>query len=241
MYNHINKLKIVSFTFFVMIVFSLIVASAVLLPSRNVVDSDKAATLSCTYPTPPPSCTYQGADATTNCGAKLICTSSTEPSSSPNPACTYTDVLPPAGCSWYYYTTSDTNCGRLPACGEFTNTTPTVTSVSCGCSENACTGLCKFSANTTGTLSSPYKCSLEQAQNVSPIPTQNDYNSFCNRPNRTLGDADGDSKVDDLDYFYYVKIVNGGVVKPNINADFNGDGVVSISDRVILIQSIKNL
>jgi hypothetical protein len=41
-----------------------------------------------------------------------------------------------------------------------------------------------------------------------------------------------------MDYFYYVGAVNGGRIPPSVNPDFNGDGEVGTSDRVIIIRSL---
>ena len=54
------------------------------------------------------------------------------------------------------------------------------------------------------------------------------------------------SKVDDLDYFYYVQAVSGGTMpidsskSLNVNPDFNGNGSVGTDDRIIVIHSLQS-
>lgn len=121
---------------------------------------------------------------------------------------------------------------------------PTITSLpqpipsqpdSCICkTDDMCDGSCLSVASSSGTL----KCSRESA--IGPTPEASVKNSFCKRYYRSSGDIDGNNKIDTLDYFYYLRVVNGGQVPTEVNADVNGDGLVSPSDRAIVVQSINN-
>jgi hypothetical protein len=73
------------------------------------------------------------------------------------------------------------------------------------------------------------------------MSNQDVKNNYCTRYYRTTGDADGNNAVDNLDYFYYVRFVNGGQVPDEINPDFNGDGVVSVSDRKIVVRTLGDI
>jgi len=53
-----------------------------------------------------------------------------------------------------------------------------------------------------------------------------------------MGDTDGDSVVTSLDLGYYSNAVNGFHIPAGVNPDINGDGVVSVEDRNIIIKSI---
>lgn len=113
---------------------------------------------------------------------------------------------------------------------------PTTVAVNCVCeSTNLCSTSCTFDKLSTVSYASPISCKLEVGTG-----TQADKNSYCNRSLRVQGDADGNGIVDDTDYFYYVKIVNGGTVPAKVNADFNGDGLVSVTDRIIVVNVLKS-
>jgi hypothetical protein len=58
-------------------------------------------------------------------------------------------------------------------------------------------------------------------------------NADCRRSYRTLGDANGDEKVNEFDYLYYLRVGIGVSVPTVINADFNGDGSVNTNDLKI--------
>ena len=115
---------------------------------------------------------------------------------------------------------------------------------------NACDSSCSFSTFSSSQLSNvsyanPVGCSLSSVP-FSSTPTQTNQNQWCQRNLRTKGDATGDGKVDDLDYFYYVQAVSGGTMpidsskSLNVNPDFNGNGSVGTDDRIIVIHSLRN-
>lgn len=105
---------------------------------------------------------------------------------------------------------------------------------SCTCQTNICSSSCAFQGTTNTGLS----CKRE-----SGIPGTIDVTSpnlYCNRIYRYLGDADGINGVTSEDYFYYVRAVNGQSLPSTVNPDFNGDGVISPTDRSIVVNTIKN-
>lgn len=122
--------------------------------------------------------------------------------------------------------------------------TPTVTPTSLPVPTQPATCVCKAddscdsSCLSFSTPSAALKCTRESV--IGPTPDQAAKNLYCKRYYRTSGDVDGNNKIDSLDYFYYVRVVNGGQVPADINADVNGDGVVSPSDRAIIVQNINN-
>lgn len=116
--------------------------------------------------------------------------------------------------------------------------TPTVPlePATCVCkSDDTCDSSCLYNATPSGAL----KCSRESV--IGPTPDQAAKDTYCKRYYRTAGDVDGSNTIDDADYFYYVRVVNGGTVPAEINADVNGDGVVSPSDREIIANALKNI
>jgi len=54
-----------------------------------------------------------------------------------------------------------------------------------------------------------------------------------------MGDTDGDGNITSVDLGYYTNAVNGRNIPPNVNPDMNGDGVVSIEDREIIVSSLQ--
>ncbi len=117
---------------------------------------------------------------------------------------------------------------------------PTATPVpGCLCkSDNTCDPVCAFDKYSDVTYTSPVRCSRETSI-AGPTPASSQKTLFCQRNKRTKGDVDGDGVVTlDRDYFYYVAAVNGGGVPSGVDADANGDGVVSPSDRAIIIRSL---
>jgi hypothetical protein len=68
-----------------------------------------------------------------------------------------------------------------------------------------------------------------------------DINEYCIRPYRTIGDADGDGKITVVDYLYTLRLMKKYSTTLNINADFNGDGVIDDTDLAIVKSSLKSL
>lgn len=135
-----------------------------------------------------------------------------------------------------------------------TTITPTPTpseNTSCVCnSNNSCDASCSFTKYSSSDISNvnysnPIGCSLASVP-FSSTATQTNKNQWCQRNLRTKGDATGDGKVDDLDYFYYVQAVSGGTMpidsskSLNVNPDFNGNGSVGTDDRIIVIHSLQS-
>jgi hypothetical protein len=60
--------------------------------------------------------------------------------------------------------------------------------------------------------------------------------SDCSK--RPMGDADCNGVVNNIDYLYYVSVVNGGTVPPNVSADFNNDNETGTKDREIIIATL---
>ena len=108
----------------------------------------------------------------------------------------------------------------------------------CACgTNNLCTNSCTFAGVATG---STFSC-LREDDKISQTISAANKNSYCKRNARTTGDADGNGIVDSLDYFYYQQFVNGVKVADIINPDFNGDSVVSLADRNIVIGTLNAL
>ena len=104
----------------------------------------------------------------------------------------------------------------------------------CGCeSDNFCSTSCSFSGRAASD-----RASCDRDIGYGPI-FDSDKKSYCLRSFRTEGDADGDGQITPLDYFYYRQAVDGGKLPPGVNPDFNGDAVVSYSDRVIVIATLS--
>lgn len=117
----------------------------------------------------------------------------------------------------------------------------------CVCSENdVCDTSCVFERLTCDNETS---CNIRYTQEVKcnreasgmSISSKDIKDSYCRRYYRLSGDADGNGTVNKLDYFYYVRFVNGGKVPDDINPDFNGDGAVSVSDRNIIVRALQNI
>lgn len=128
----------------------------------------------------------------------------------------------------------------LTASQPTATTAPTATSVpGCDCSAtaNTCAAVCPVNQATNKfsdiTYTEPVKCSLTSTINVPTPATAQEKTSWCNRPGRTKGDADGNGVVNDLDYIYYMRAVMRAPLPGSINPDFNGDGDVTTADLVI--------
>lgn len=105
----------------------------------------------------------------------------------------------------------------------------------CSCNnQNKCSSACTFEG-VSGTAN--VKCELSSTFFQS-TPADTDKTDWCQRPKRTLGDANGDYAITNLDYMYYVSAVNGGKIPVTVNPDFNGDGEVGAADRTIIIGSL---
>lgn len=111
---------------------------------------------------------------------------------------------------------------------------------------------CKFSLSSFPTTGTNYDNTAIQSEQQPTFDTEAtnlkcstkdgaDVNDYCTRPYRTIGDADGDGKVTDVDYLYTLRLMKGYPVTLNINADFNGDGVVDDKDLAIVKSSLKSL
>ncbi|QQG44210.1 MAG: hypothetical protein HYW86_05120 [Candidatus Roizmanbacteria bacterium] len=128
--------------------------------------------------------------------------------------------------------------------------TPTATATpsptpnpSCGCNspsltEGTCTSACLFDKYSDVNYSNPIKCVLSVSM-FNSTPTNEQKTGWCRSSLRTRGDADGNGRVNDLDYFYYVSVVNGGKIPQTVNVDFNGDGEVGVNDRSVIIRSLR--
>jgi len=117
-----------------------------------------------------------------------------------------------------------------------TNTITPTTNPSCLCSNNICSNTCTFTKDSTVTYPNNISCNREII--LGNTPTPNEKNLYCNNTKRLIGDADMSGNVDNTDYIYYVRAVNGGVIPANIFPDANGDGVVSATDRAIIVRNI---
>lgn len=122
---------------------------------------------------------------------------------------------------------------------------PTQPSLPCLCNtNNTCTMTrCTFSKYTNITYANPIKCKpLIATKYVSnALPSSGQETDWCRRPQRTKGDANGDDVIDLVDYFYTLTVANSiAKIPPTINADFNGDGLVNVTDKQIVIRSINN-
>lgn len=102
--------------------------------------------------------------------------------------------------------------------------TPTPGSVTgCSCqTDDYCSSLCTFEMHTTGVNYGP-----DNNRRIKCGPPPGD---FCNRPKRTKGDADGNSRMDIFDYVYWLRGSRGARIPPSVNPDFNGDGVIDGTD-----------
>lgn len=119
---------------------------------------------------------------------------------------------------------------------------PTITQpASCVCNQdNTCDSSCVYQVPScpegATCPSTQMKCARESS--IGPTPGAEAKNGYCRSAKRFVGDADGNGIVDALDYLYYVRAVNGGQIPDTVNPDFNGDGYVSPSDRVIIIATL---
>jgi hypothetical protein len=148
------------------------------------------------------------------------------------------------------YIFDDINLQEITALPTSTPTltiTPTVTvsppvSPVPGCLCNAddtCATVCTFDKFATPiTYTDPIKCSLSSSFFANSPSTEN-KTSWCQKTLRTKGDTDGNGTINNTDYFYYVAAVNGGKIPVTANPDFNGDGEVGASDRMIIVKSLN--
>ncbi len=105
----------------------------------------------------------------------------------------------------------------------------------CICSTgDICDNTCTFE-NKPAT---PIKCVREIAV-VGPTPGVDDKKAYCQRPRRTKGDANGDGLIDQNDYAIYLRASLSAPIASNDNPDFNGDGMVTPADLLILKNSIQ--
>lgn len=95
----------------------------------------------------------------------------------------------------------------------------------------------------------PFKCSYETRILTNQPPSQQDKNSWCRlilndqKPTprmRLKGDANGDSKINQLDYIIYLRANLGSPIYSQYNPDFNGDGKVDSLDLLIWKSSYLN-
>jgi hypothetical protein len=110
----------------------------------------------------------------------------------------------------------------------------------CNCSDTgSCATACFFDKFAQGVnYSSPMKCNLPNTL-FQTAPTATDKKAWCQAYLRTKGDANGDGKVNRIDYYYYVSAKHGAKLPPSVTVDFNGDGFISQDDRKVLIKSLK--
>lgn len=102
----------------------------------------------------------------------------------------------------------------------------------CQTSNNTCSDVCNFIKLPAFSYNQPIICQREAAI-VGPTISSSNKNQYCQRPKRTKGDADGSNIVDEVDYLYYLRSVLRVPIPAQVNADFNGDGLVSPSDLEI--------
>lgn len=130
----------------------------------------------------------------------------------------------------------DSNCSKK-LISKAIDPTPTI-NPNCKCSNNKCTNACFFDKIPKINYSSPRKCAII-ANIYQSSPDANNQTQWCRYYLLSKGDANGDGKVNLLDYFYYQQAQYGGKIPPSINLDFNGDGLISSADKTILIKSIN--
>ena len=118
----------------------------------------------------------------------------------------------------------------------------------CSCSFlNTCTSTCQFNywptpmpGSSTGiNYERPIRCTRPVTATV-PTLSQQNKNSYCNRSDRTRGDADGDNAVTIDDYVYFIRSQYSQSVSSQINADFNGDGQIGAEDLSIFQMTAAN-
>ena len=142
-----------------------------------------------------------------------------------------------------------------PTSGPGTPTVSLTPSNTCVCDNNGtCNNKCDFDYypvlnswfNESGELlrreiyyGSPIKCSLSTEYFTSELEAQ-DKNTWCNRNKRTKGDADGDSDITSIDYFYYIRALNEGKIPVSVNPDFNGDGEINEKDKDVILQVLTD-
>ncbi len=104
----------------------------------------------------------------------------------------------------------------------------------CICNNNnICTSQCTFDKFQKVSYPSQIKCV------TSSSATKEEKTSFCQRPERLIGDVNGDRQVNYLDYFYYVQAAGGGQVPVSVNADVNGNGRVDQNDSAIILMNLN--
>ncbi len=98
----------------------------------------------------------------------------------------------------------------------------------CGTDDICNTAHCTFE----GSSSTQIKCSRETSV-AGPTPGADHKKSYCQRPRRTKGDANGDYVVDQNDYAIYLRAMLGVSIAASDNPDFDGNGMVSPADLTI--------
>lgn len=144
---------------------------------------------------------------------------------------------------FWKYTVTSTGPTNTPAPSATVSPTPPgptpTVNPNCVCASNVCSASCIFNKFPNPiTYTSPIKCNLALAL-FPTAPTGANKTDWCRRNLKTKGDTDGSSVINNTDYFYYVAAVNGGKIPVIANPDFNGDGEVGLSDRVIIIKSLN--
>lgn len=102
--------------------------------------------------------------------------------------------------------------------------------------ENLCDPVCVFNKLSGAgiTYATQFKCTSSLSNSTPAL-----RNAWCRRSTLAQGDADGDGFVSLADYDYYRRSVTLDKSIPSIiNADFNGDGEVGLTDARILLTSL---
>lgn len=116
--------------------------------------------------------------------------------------------------------------------------TPTI-NVNCKCTtNNSCSTVCFFDKFSGISYFSPRKCKVINGIYKSN-PSDNQKTNWCRYYLLSKGDANGNGKINFVDYFYYVQVKSGGKVPQSVNIDFDGNGIVDSKDRNIIIKSLK--
>lgn len=110
----------------------------------------------------------------------------------------------------------------------------------CACANDTCNTACKFDALLDVVYSPTIRCELSPSL-FTTAPSLENKNAWCASAKKTMGDADGNGMVNNMDYLYYVSAVNGGTIPSSVNPDFNGDGEIGFADRSIIIKSLGGL
>jgi len=119
--------------------------------------------------------------------------------------------------------------------------TPTI-NPNCTCTNTGCSAasVCFFDYHDESGIqpyTKPPKCGLADSLFQS-VPTADQKKSRCQGFLRTKGDADGNGKIDLVDYFYYVAIKSGSKIPATVYPDFNGDNEISKDDRSVIMKTL---